>query len=219
MPDDAYAVNPTSADITVSDGTSQTVPAFSMKKVDVTTFGTWLTAGCGLVPLTTAYAERRRMANALRHGPALDDGTVTAATLSTALTGTNNDLDWTAKLHTSTKYGPIPYGAAGNRITIAYTVPTDDNAAHALALSMTVSENGSGQKTFAIVCQLQVNTDGSTIMTTGDLLKTAIEADADISQVVTVADKAANDGSGLLVAMAATALSGGAGALYERVEG
>jgi hypothetical protein len=211
MPDDAFAVNPTSAAVTVSDGTSQTVPAFSMKKVDVTTFGNWLTAGLGLVPIGTLYADRRAMANALRHGPLMDDGTVTAATLDTDSTqGANAAIVYTANNAND--------GFAGNRISVEYVVPTDDNEAHALAVDVEEGSNEFGD-TYLISVSLEVDTDGSTILSTADEIKAAIEAHALADSLVSVADKAANDGSGVASAFSETALSGGSGTLYTRLEG
>jgi hypothetical protein len=212
MPDDAYAVNPSADDVSVDDGTIQVVPAFSLKKVDVTTFSDWTDAGCALIPLTSNYAQRRRLADALRYGPTLDDESITQATLTTALTGTNNDLVFTA-VNDENGLGD---GYAGNSISVAYTVPTDDNAAHALALSVTRTENAGQADSYLITCQLEVDVDGSTILTTSDELKTALAADAAVSALVSAADSGADDGTGVLTVMAASALSGGSGRAYAR---
>jgi hypothetical protein len=110
-----------------------------------------------------------------------------AATLSTALAGANNDLDYTSVLT----------GVLGNAITIAYVDPADNDIAESVAVVGTAI-------TFTL------STDGSSVITsTGDSLKATLLASAPASALVTAADKAANDGSGVVIAMAATALTGG----------
>ncbi len=106
-----------------------------------------------------------------------------AAALTTALTGTNNDIVYTAK----TK------GDTG--ITVAYV---DPGATH--TLSVAVVEK-------AITVTLGYATGA--ITSTGDDVKAAIAANAAANALVSTADAAANDGSGLVTAMAATPLTGG----------
>jgi hypothetical protein len=122
---------------------------------------------------------------------AVDDNTVALNlwTLTTNLTGaTNNDLVFTAK---------SPYqGAKGREITIEYRDPGGTSA------TLTIEVVGS-----SIIVHL--GRTSSAIDTTGDLLKAAIAAHALANAIVSVDDKASNDGSGLVAAMAATALSGG----------
>jgi hypothetical protein len=112
------------------------------------------------------------------------------ATATPTQAGANNDLVYTA----------VAAGDAGNDVTIAYVLPVDANQVEPLTIDVTGTD---------IVVSLAVDTDGSTVTTTGDLLKAAILADEDASALVTVADAAANDGSGLLVAVAETPLTGG----------
>lgn len=114
------------------------------------------------------------------------------ASLTTALTGANNDLVWTAK-------AAYP-GTAGEAITVAYTAPPDNDEAVPLDIVVTGTD---------IVVWLEVDTDGSTILTTGDDIKTAILADAAANALVTVADAGGNDGSGVVTALTETALAGG----------
>lgn len=109
------------------------------------------------------------------------------ATLSTNLTGNNNDLVWTA----------VPTGTEGNDITIEYIDPGDDN----VPLSCAVEGN-------AIAITLETDGD-SLIVTTADDIKALTE----FAALVTVEDKAANDGSGVVTAMAATPLAGGVNGL------
>jgi hypothetical protein len=114
-------------------------------------------------------------------------GILTGAALTTALTGANNDLIFTA----------IPSGAEGNAITIAYIDP----AAASAALSVVVTGH-------AIVVNLA--TDGSSVITsTAAQIAAAIAASAAAAALVNVANAAANTGAGVVTALAATALSGG----------
>lgn len=112
------------------------------------------------------------------------------ATLSTNLTGNNNDLVYTAV---------APYsGTAGNAITVAYIDP----AANDQALEVTVDGTD-------IVVNLATDS-GGVITSTADDIKAAIAlVPAAVALVGTVVDKAANDGSGVVTAMAETALAGG----------
>ena len=108
-----------------------------------------------------------------------------AAALTTALTGNNNDLVFTAK----TK------GAAGNSITITYVDPGEETATE------TVEVTGTD-----IVVTLR---SVSATLSTAAQVKAAIEADAGANALVAVANAAANDGSGSVIAMAEDALEGG----------
>lgn len=119
-----------------------------------------------------------------------DDTTPTSvaevkSSLSTDLAGDNNDLVYTSKLT----------GVAGDAITIAYIDP-----AQVGALSIVVTGTD-------IVVNLAH--DGIAITTIADDISAAIALDVDANALVGVADKAANDGSGLVTAMEKTALSGG----------
>jgi hypothetical protein len=111
----------------------------------------------------------------------------TNATLETSLTGANNDLVLTA----------VETGSAGNAITLALVNPS----ANSQSLSVTVTGN-------AISASLA--TDGSgTITTTANQLQSALEAESDVTDLVSIAAASGSDGSGVVTAMAATALSGG----------
>jgi hypothetical protein len=119
-----------------------------------------------------------------------DDTTPTSvaevkSSLSTDLVGDNNDLVYTSKLT----------GTAGDAITIAYIDP-----AGAGALSIVVTGTD-------IVVNLAH--DGGGITTIADDISAAIALDVDANALVGVADKAANDGSGVVTAMAETPLAGG----------
>lgn len=109
-----------------------------------------------------------------------------AATLTTSLTGTNNDLVYTADAN----------GTAGNSITVRYVDPAVANA------SLSVSVSGS-----AITVNLATN-GSSAITTTAAQVKTAIEAHATAAGLVNIANAGGNDGTGVVTALAATNLTG-----------
>lgn len=117
-------------------------------------------------------------------------GAAVRAALSTNLTGTNNDLTFTA----------VTAGAGGNSVTVSYVDPAGND--QALAISVLGS---------AITASLATGSGGE-ITTTAAQLKTAIEASVPASALVTVANKTGNDGTGVVTALAATALAGGAAA-------
>lgn len=112
------------------------------------------------------------------------------ASATTVMGGTNNDLVFTAK----------SAGAAGNNITITLIDPAGASK------PLLVSVGGT-----AITVYLATS-GGSAITTTATQLKAAIEANNTASNLVTVANAAANDGSGVVTALALTNLSGGSDA-------
>ena len=122
--------------------------------------------------------------------------TDTKATLDTdASQGANAALVFTAK---------VP-GVRGNSIKIEQVLPADNNVAVPIDVSVRVSG------AFKIITiSLAVSSDGSTITSTGNLIRAAIDADEEASALVSVANKAANDGTGLASAVAAAAMTGGA---------
>lgn len=111
------------------------------------------------------------------------------AALTTALGSTNRDLTFTAK----------PRGRDGDLISVKYTDPS----ANSQALAVTV--NG-----YEINVSLATGSTG-TITSTAALIKAAIEASPKANALVAVTYPTGNDGSGVVVAMAQTFLSGGAG--------
>jgi len=114
------------------------------------------------------------------------DLTPTKATLTTALAGTNNDLVFTATRG----------GTWGNSIQVAYVDPGGTTA----TLGVVVS---------GFLITVNLGRAASAINTTSALLKAAIEASLDAQALVTVAHSGADDGTGLVIALAATNLSGG----------
>jgi hypothetical protein len=110
----------------------------------------------------------------------------TKASFTTALTGANNDVVFTAK------WG----GTYGNDITITYSDPGGTTA----TLGVVVSGH-------AITVNL--GRASSAINTTGANIVSLINGDANASKLVTVANAAANDGTGLVTAMATQTLVGG----------
>ncbi len=110
-----------------------------------------------------------------------------AASLTTALGVADAELVYTAKT----------LGAAGDEITIEYEDPEEANA------EIAVGVNGTAIKV------VLVPGDGGAITTTASDISAAIVGSPAASALVGVANKAANDGSGVVTAMAATALAGG----------
>lgn len=107
-----------------------------------------------------------------------------AAALSTDLANaTNNDLTFTAKAA----------GALGNTIKIAYVI------------------SGSGSTATVSVSNNDITVTAGSACTAATV-KTAIEAHTQANALVTVANKAANDGTGAISALAATELAGGSNA-------
>lgn len=113
-----------------------------------------------------------------------------AASVTIDPAGTNNSIDWTA----------ASTGTAGNSITIAYV----NNGA-----SKTLSVNVVGS-----VITINLATDGSSVATTtATLARAAVAAHPSAAALVSGANHAGNDGSGVLVATAATPLAGGVDAV------
>ncbi len=114
------------------------------------------------------------------------------ATLTTNLTGTNNDLTYTSKAANE----------AANDITVSYVNPGQPN--QSLNISVTNS---------AITVNL--STDGSSnINSTATAVKEEIEADEDASALVSVANANGNDGTGYVTAMTIMSLTGGTSGIY-----
>lgn len=116
------------------------------------------------------------------------------ATLSRNPAGDDNALTFTA----------VKYGAEGNRISIAYVDPAANSQ------SLAVSVDG-----YAITVSLATN-GGGTITSTAAQVKAAIEASAPAAALVTctinTADSgSADDGTGVVTALAAANMTGGVG--------
>lgn len=114
-------------------------------------------------------------------------GSSIAATLTTALTGANNDMVFTADTA----------GSGGNAITVAYVDPA------AISQSLGVVVAGS-----AITVNLATDGAGA-ITSTAAQVKTAIDASGPAAALVNVANAGGDTGAGVVTAMAAAALSGG----------
>lgn len=111
----------------------------------------------------------------------------TAATLATNLTGTNNDLTYTA----------VADGAAGNDVTVAYVDPAGND--QALDVNVTGTD---------IVVSLATGPAGAITSTASDV-RTAVLAEGAAAALVSVANKAGNDGTGVVTALTETSLAGG----------
>lgn len=115
-------------------------------------------------------------------------GSATAATLQTGLVASNNGLTWTAR----------DAGVAGNGISIQILGSTG------AGVSLSVAVNGND-----IV--VTPATNGSSVITsTAAQVATAIAASAAANSLVTVANTGASTGAGVVSAVSATNLSGGA---------
>lgn len=114
-------------------------------------------------------------------------GHATFAFLVTALAGTNNDL----------RFQATSRGSDGNDITVTYVDPPGNNAALGVVVTGT-----------DIVVNLA--TDGSSVITsTAAQVRTAILASTPAARLVSVEHATGNDGTGLVTALAETALAGG----------
>jgi hypothetical protein len=111
----------------------------------------------------------------------------TAASLSTTLTGANNDIVLTAR----------QAGLSGNTISLTLVDPSGNNQ----ALAVTVSGND-------ISASLATGAGGA-ITTTAAQLLAAIAASAAANSLVSGANKTGNDGSGVVTALTKTNLTGG----------
>jgi hypothetical protein len=108
------------------------------------------------------------------------------AALTTAITGTNNDLVFTAKVG----------GPAGNSIRVQYVVA-------GASTPLTISVQG-----FDIIVNVATSA-GSAATSTSAEIKSALDANFDVTRLITVAHAASNDGTGVVAAMSITALAGG----------
>src|SRR5262245_34450257 len=121
-----------------------------------------------------------------RTAVAVTDLRPATASLTTALAGSNNDLTFTARRG----------GTWGNSISVAYVDPGGTTA----TLSVTVAG-------FAITVNL--GRASSAINSTAADVTSAIQSSLDASSLVTVANAGSDDGTGLVIALAATSLAGG----------
>lgn len=121
----------------------------------------------------------------------------TAATYTTALTGTNNDLIYTAIQRGFNSN--LARGANGNNVKIRYVNPGSNNAALGVVVASDVE----------ITVNLATNGSG-VITTTAAQVSAAVAAHPQASKLVTTANASSNDGSGVVTALSLTPLAGGA---------
>jgi hypothetical protein len=114
-------------------------------------------------------------------------GGLPLASLTTALVGADNDMTFTSKIG----------GAGANAITVALVDPSGNNQ----ALAVTVAE-------LAISVSLATGVAGA-ITSTAAQVVAAINADATAKMLITAAVKTGDAGTGIVTALAATALAGG----------
>lgn len=114
-------------------------------------------------------------------------GAQTSRTLTTALTGTNNDLKYTAAVA----------GTTGTAPSVEYTAGGPLN--RALAVVVTGS-----------AIRVDPATDGAgAITSTAAQVRTAVNGSAPAAALVTAANADGNDGTGVVTVLAPTSLSGG----------
>lgn len=119
-----------------------------------------------------------------------------AASYTTSLTGTDNDLIFTA----------VKAGTEGNSLTIAYIDPSANNAA--LSLDWTYPD---------LVVNLATGAGGA-ITSTADDIAAAVAADEVVARYFSVANAAANDGSGVVTALAEQSLASGTAGTFTTIQ-
>ena len=124
----------------------------------------------------------------------ITEDTLVAAALSTALTGENNDLVFTAKTA----------GTVGNDITVAYVAPATPSSA--LAVSVAGSDISVSLATSAGTAQVETATAAGTVTTTGNAKVTVTSAllDAPVEVAVPVVE---NDDANAIATAIRTALA------------
>lgn len=112
------------------------------------------------------------------------------ASLSTALTGDNNDITFTSKLP----------GAVGNKIAISYTKP--DKASAKLGLTVTTTALGNGVYSYLI--DVSLATDASKNITTkaSDIV-TLVNSHPQAKKLVLAKNKGTDTGAGAVTALLA----------------
>ena len=139
-------------------------------------------------PICSAPTDLMPIPNAIRD---MKTSGGVKATLSTNLTGTHNDITYTAR----------EPGTPGNSINIIYLDST------ALSNLTVVTNYASSPKTITVYFDSGLPADEIS----ASLVVAAINADVLASTLVSAALKTSNDGTGAIIAMSSTALSGGSG--------
>lgn len=141
----------------------------------------------GAITNDTAIMEIGRMAGVRMKITTDNHVAEVKSSYTTSLAGANNDIVYTSKL----------VGVLGDAITVEYVNPSE--ASQSLLVEVTGTD-----------ITVNLATDGSSVITsTADEIKAAIAALPAAHALVGTADKAANDGSGVVTAMAKTNLAGG----------
>ncbi len=117
------------------------------------------------------------------------------AVLTTAISGINNDLTFTA----------VKGGTDGNAITVRYIVAVDSGGTAIASQPLFVEVAGN-----EIIVYLATDAAGAVTSTASQVLS-AIQASAPASYLVTVALAPSNTGAGVVASLASTALTGGTG--------
>ena len=115
------------------------------------------------------------------------------ASYTTALTGANNDLKFTAR------YG----GTYANNITLVYVDPSGNNKTLSVVVTY-ASTTG-----YPVITVNLATNGGGTITSTGAQILAAINGDPTASQWVIASLAASNDGTGVVTAMSSQSLASG----------
>jgi len=176
---------------------------FSINNVDLaTTQSVAITAPCALtitggkIEVGTAPTGAALICDVHKNGTTLwttqgNRPTVVTNALITALTGDNNDLLYQSKLD-YTKY-----------VSVVYVDP------EALTAACSAVRSGTGTSGEPYIVTVTLKHDGTVITATAADVKAAIEADANSNSTVICSNYSGNDGTGVVTALSATALSGG----------
>jgi len=127
-----------------------------------------------------------------------------------ATTETSAHLSFGAATLTGGNNGPITSTAA----QVATAINNDSIANQLVSAANAAANDGTGVVTALSQTALSGGAGGA-IASTADEIKTAIAGDTEANALVAAADHSGNDGSGVVTAMAATALAGGADAYTE----
>lgn len=139
---------------------------------------------------TAAFAASHALASAVQAGiDAVDPVDAVAATLTTDLTGANNDLVFTADVE----------GVGGNLISVTYVDPGEETAEESVAVNFSLG------RTHIVVTLRSV----STTLSTATQVAAAVNGDAIAGDIVTVTNAPANNGSGVVTVLVQSYLSGG----------
>src|SRR6185503_2366516 len=152
---------------------------------------------------TTVYT----FVTALSTGPTVAYEVLIGASAAASLDNLKSAVNATAGVGTTYSTGtaihPTVTATTNADTTQVFEAKTLGTAGNLIATTETAANNAFGGLTMA------GGEDVNQVLSTGDEVKTAIEADTATAALVNVADAGANDGSSVVTTMAATSLTGG----------